>query len=138
VRTVLIVIFIVALIVISGPFAFALFTRRGERKPDRPGERTVATFHAGDDAVACLAEALRKRGVSVDAPGEDSTGLGMHATLGGDRAYILVGRTEEEDAPTWILRLLDPSSGGPGPSSMITPLEEALAEIAKDVRWQRR
>ena len=145
-RLALEVIFGIALVMISAPFAFSLWSRRGEKRPDRPGEKSVAIFHGGEkwaeDPAAlatALAEALRKRGAAVDEPAADDPGWGMIATLRGERAYVLVARTEEEDALTWILRVVDPNSGGPGPSALIPIVDESLRALdVKDVAWQRR
>jgi hypothetical protein len=144
-RTALEVVFAVALVVISAPFAFSMWTRRGEKRPDRPGERTVAIFrgcekYASDEAALAraVAEALRKRGATVDAPEADEGGWRMSATLGDDRAHVVVARTEEEDAVTWILRVVDPS-GGPGPSALIPLVDLALRDLdVEHVEWQRR
>jgi hypothetical protein len=159
-RTALIVIFAIALVVISAPFAFSIWSRRGERKPDRPGERTVVSFHGGESLITAaeregekedgfsvygegvskaLAEALRKRGFAIDAPDADDFGWGMHATKDGERGYIRVGRMEHEGAVEWLLHIVDPSSGGPGPGSFVAHVDESLKALGfTDVNWQRR
>jgi len=141
-RTALIVIFAVALVVISAPFAFAIWSRRGERKPDRPGERTVVSFRGGESlegVTKAIAEALRKRGFAIDAPDEDDFGWGMHATKGDERGYIKVGRMEHEGDVEWMLHIVDPSSGGPGPSAFVSHVDEALKTLGfTDMNWQRR
>jgi hypothetical protein len=159
VRLALEIIFGVALAVISAPFAFSLYARRGERRPDRPGERSVVQFHGGDryttdsereaseteGSIVCgegiaraIAEGLRARGVDVDAPEQDDVGWGFSASIGKERAYVLVGRTEEEET-AWIMRIVDPSSGGPGPASFRAHIDAALQMLdVTDVEWHRR
>ena len=145
-RTALEVIFAIALVVISAPFAFSIWSRRGERKPDRPGERTVVSFKRGacalteDEAVAnAIAEALRQRGFAIDAPDADDVGWAMHATHDGERGFIRVGRMEHEGDAEWLLHIVDPSSGGPGPAKFVSHVGEALKTLGfTDVTWQRR
>lgn len=142
-RTALEVVFAIALVVISAPFAFSIWSRRGERKPDRPGERTAVSFHAtgedGERVIEALAEALRKRGFAIDAPDADDFGWAMHATKDGERGYIKLGRMEHEGAAEWLLHVVDPSSGGPGPASFVPHVGEALDGLGfTDVSWQRR
>ena len=159
-RTALIVVFAIALVVISAPFAFSIWSRRGERKPDRPGERTVVSFRGGESFITdaeregekengfavygegvanALAEALRKRGFAIDAPDADDFGWAMHATKDGERGYIRVGRMEHEGDVEWLLHIVDPSSGGPGPSVFVSHVDEALQELGfTDLNWQRR
>lgn len=149
---------LVMLAVISAPFALAIYTRRGEGRPDRPGERSVVQFRGGDryttetereaaemeGSIACgegiayaAAEELRARGLDVDAPEQDDVGWGFSASIGKERAYILVSRTEEDAA--WIMRIVDPSSGGPGPASFRSHIDAALQMLAvTNVEWQRR
>jgi hypothetical protein len=160
VRTALEVVFAIALVVISAPFAFSIWSRRSERKPDRPGERTVVSFRGGESLITqaererekedgfsvygegvskALAEALRKRGFAIDTPDADDFGWTMHATRGGERGYIRVGRMEHEGDVEWLLHIVDPSSGGPGPASFVPDVGEALEELGfTDANWQRR
>ena len=160
-RTALWVVFAIALVVISAPFAFAMWSRRGEGKPDRPGERTVVTFHGGESLVTdderaaendegpgvygegvakAIAEALRKRGFAIDTPDADEYGWAMHASKDGERGYIRVGRMGHEGDVEWLLQIIDPSSGGPGPASFVPHVDEALRTMGcfTDVSWQRR
>jgi hypothetical protein len=160
-RTALEVVFAIALVVISAPFAFSIWSRRGERKPDRPGEHTVVSFKGGEKLITdaereaekedgfsvygegvakALAEALRKRGFAIDAPDADDFGWAMHASKDGERGYIRVARMEHEGDVEWLLHIVDPSSGGPGPASFVSHVDEALKSLAcfTDVSWQRR
>jgi len=144
VRTALIVVFAIALVVISAPFAFSIWSRRGERKPDRPGERTVVSFRGGviteaEGVCKAIAEALRKRGFAIDAPEADDFGWAMHASHEGERGYIKVGRMEHEGDVEWLLHIVDPSSGGPGPAKFVPHVDEALKTLGfTDVNWLRR
>jgi hypothetical protein len=141
-RTALEIIFAVAIVVISAPFAFSLWARRGQSKPDRPGEKTVVTFQTDKPADAIMRELVRilkERGVETSEPGEEEAGWGMRATLGKDVAYILVGRMENDELAEWILHVQDPSSGGPGPASFVPHIDAAMQLLGvTDVRWQRR
>ena len=160
-RTALEVIFAVALVVISAPFAFAIWSRRGDRKPDRPGERTVVSFKGGaalitdaeresekedgpgvygEGVAKALAEALRKRGFAIDAPSADDYGWAIDATKDGERGYLRVGLMEHEGDMEWLLQILDASSGGPGPASFVPHVDEALKALGcfTDLNWQRR
>jgi hypothetical protein len=137
-RTTLEIIFAVAIVLISAPFAFSLWARRGQSKPDRPGEKTVVTFQTDKTADAVmreLARFLKERGVETSEPGEN----GMRVTLGKDVATILVDRMENDELAEWILHVQDPSSGGPGPASFVPHVDAALkAMSASDIVWQRR
>lgn len=159
-RTALEAIFAIALVVISAPFAFSIWSRRGERKPDRPGERTVVSFRGGESFITAaereaekddgfgvygegvtkaLAEALRKRGFAIDAPDADDFGWSMIASREGERGYIRVSRMEHEGDVEWLLHIVDPSSGGPGPASFVAHVGEALKALGfTDMNWQRR
>ncbi len=159
-RTALEVVFAIALVVISAPFAFSIWSRRSERKPDRPGERTVVSFRGGESFITAaeregekedgfsvygegvskaIAEALRKHGFAIDTPDAEDFGWTMHATRDGERGDIRVGRMEHDGEVEWLLHIVDPTSGGPGPASFVPHVAEALEKLGfTDLNWQRR
>jgi hypothetical protein len=46
---------------------------------------------------------------------------------------------EHEGDVEWLLHIVDPSSGGPGPASFVEHVDLALKALGfTDVNWQRR
>jgi len=135
-------------IVLAAALAFSAWMRRGEGRPDRPGERTCATFRAPDgDAPSngepygrALVEALRSQLVQQGLVGdEDDVGLsdGHGWAFAVKGAYIEVTRYDDE---VWVLTVVDPSGGGPGAIAVAKALDVALRRTDRvtNVRWFAR
>ncbi|APR80826.1 Hypothetical protein A7982_06173 [Minicystis rosea] len=147
--------FVVALV------GFALWTRRGESRPDPPGVRSVATFRGGNlhilaeeraaeadegraalgkGLLSVLSDRLRAHGLSVDTPDRDDYGWGVILRAEGETAHLLLGAAEDEDAqPRWVLSVLD-RAGGPGPRAVLAHVDTALHTIAglEAIQWYER
>ena len=141
-------------------FGLVLWARRGEDRPDLPGVRTICRFtggsryitHAeraaeaklgslalGEGVLRALCSALKASSVQTDGCAADDYGWGTHAQLNGEAAYLLLGRTGDEP-DVWQLIIMSPSSGGPGPKSLLEPIDRALRSLddIDDIVWHAR
>ena len=146
-------------VIIGGLLVFmiglAFFARRGEARPDAQGTRTLCQFEGpsqwgedgdieqgvwpGEGLITRLAEALQERGVTTDGIDLDDVGWACFAERDGDRAYLLLTQSADPEH-SWLLHVLDPSSGGPGPVTLLFPAHEAVQSLdgALKVRWYAR
>lgn len=138
----------------------AFWSRRGEGRPDAQGVRTVCKFAGGSryvtdaerTAAAQLGSAafgegvlqaisleLEGAGIQIVGLDADDYGWGVHARLDGREAYLLVGLTGDE-GDVWQLLVLSPSSGGPGPTSLLGPIDRALHSLEgiTNIAWHSR
>jgi hypothetical protein len=136
-----------------------VWTRRGEARPDAPGVQSACTFRGGgryltaeekaleaeqgslvlgEGILTALTAALRGLGVDMGEPDADDKGWGVRARLGRRSAYLQLWRDLGDD--DWILVVLDPSSGGPGPDELLPVVGRALGTLAgiEGVIWHPR
>ena len=148
--------------ILAGMAGLAFWSRRGETSVDPPGVRSLATFRSGDALVtpdereaeardgrgalgaalsARLAERLRERGLSVDAPARDDYGWALSARLAGETAHVLLGAMDGGEAPgiPWALSVVD-AAGKPGPRAALPHVDAALRQVpgVEEVRWHKR
>jgi hypothetical protein len=154
---------IIALLVglpIAGLVVLALWSRRGERRADATGVRTLATFGGGaryvlaterqaqrqsgepvgEALLQAVAGELRQLGLSVtEVDQHESFGWAAHIERGGAKAYLLLGERPDGEHK-WVLSVQDPSSGGPGPRSLLGAIDAALKRLAelRDITWHSR
>jgi|GEM_PF-6907600 len=139
---------------VLGFLGLGFYARRGEGKPDRPGERSTVSFSGGsallaEDELSKLEEdglyvglgtitavlaKLNEAGISANEPQPDVPGWAAHIGEPGAQSYLLLGEMDED---RWLLILQDPSSGGPGRTEHLQPIDDALRAIPalSDIRW---
>jgi hypothetical protein len=146
--------------VVAGMFAWAFWSRRGERRGDPPGVRTLASFRGaghhvlaserqaqrekgeplGQGALQALAEELRRLGITVARLDlHESFAWSAHIERGSAKAYLILGE-RPGDGDEWLLLVQDSSSGGPGPRSLLGDIHAALTRVAelRDITWHSR
>jgi hypothetical protein len=146
-------------VVIGGLLVFviglAIWTRRGESRGDAPGTRTLCQFEGpaawgedgdleegvwpGEGLITRIAEELRERGVAAENIDLDDSGWACFAERDGESAYLLLTPSADPEH-SWLLNVLEPSSGGPGPANLLQPVHEALQglEGVVRIRWYAR
>lgn len=145
---------------VMGLVAFGFWVNRGEGRPDVPGVRTLANFRGGtayvlpseqeasadngygvfgEGLIKALASALASSGFQVDAPSMDDSGWGVTLRRGDLRAYVHLGRVEDEGWE-WVLHVVDPSGGGPCRPEVLPPVDAALKSLPglTDILWYHR
>ena len=138
----------------------AWYARRDELKPDAPGTRTVAAFctdgrYSSDEErrdaelmgpgalggvlLRVLAEQLKRAELTLNEPDRDDYGWGVTVERDGKRAYLLLGFVGDA-SEEWLLQVLDPSGGGPGPRELLPAIDAALKFLpgTSQLRWHSR
>jgi hypothetical protein len=159
IATILSIVAVLVVLLVVSLFGVAVWARRGERKPDVGGVRTLAAFKGGDQFIsveerqdeqtegsaalgggllAALVREIEKQGLEVEAPDRDDYGWGVTVRGGEDKAYVHLGAIEEASA--WALMVLDPGSGGPGPRALLPAIDAALKALPglSKIAWHRR
>ncbi len=131
--------------------ALVVFPRRGERRPDLPGQRTVATFRwvapaaegsrAGDVLAARLASGLGalKWETSEVVAGQDRWGFA--ARSGRDDAYLELVPSADSQGGPWLLTVVSTGSGAPASSVVTRLVHQVLRDVVTgvtDLEWHRR
>src|SRR4051812_33121197 len=130
-----------------GLVGLAIWSRRGEGRPDRRGVRTVCRFSGGarymtdeeradesgstshgEGVVTALAAALGTADVTTTTPDADDVGWAVRASLGRHKAYLQVLHIEEE-GDVWVLLVIDPSSGGPGSTQLLPLVDKSIRTL---------
>lgn len=132
-------------------FALAAWLRRGESRPDRPGERTCATFRAPSGPEPADGDPLgRELAIAIQALLRDQNGSADEPSLGDGRGWAFATRdaymeliateAQPEGDHGWAITIADRSSGGPGPIAVARALDAALRRVegVRSVRWHRR
>jgi len=129
---------------IVGLVALVKWAERIAARPDRPGERTCATFRAEhppprkphDPPGEALAQSLSD---AIGGEGEVGASDGYGWVLAVRDAYVEVIPSEAEEN-AWALFVRARSIGGPGPIHIAQAIDRALRHIdgVTQVRWHAR